>query len=153
MKPNERSSYTANCAQSFNSEALQMSQYYSQTFLSGQLLNTQEQNLLTNDADDHVSNDWWTTEDDENPEATNNENSAPIQANLQGRQQYIPLDVTHETEIGQNTEEWKLVMKKFASRKMYNDRLNDFIAYATGNPSELTLVQKLIRYFDLTSEQ
>ena len=55
------------CAQTFNIEALQMSQYYSQTFLSGQLLNTQEQNLLTNDADDHVSNDWWTPDDDKNP--------------------------------------------------------------------------------------
>ena len=130
-----------------------MSQYYSQTFLSGQLLNTQEQNLLTNDADDHFSNDWWTPDDDKNPEAINDENSAPIHANLQDQQQYIPLDVTHETEIGQNTEEWYLVMKRFASRKTYNERLNDFVEYATGNPSELTLVQKLIRYFDLKSEQ
>ena len=130
-----------------------MSQYYSQTFLSGQLLKTQEQNLLTDVADDHVSDDWWTTDDNDNPEAMNNENSAPIRANLQGQQHYIPLDVTHETEIGQNTMEWNLVMKKFASRKMYNDRLNDFIEYATGNPSELTLDQKLIRYFDLRSEQ
>lgn len=44
-------------------------------------------------------------------------------------------------------------MKNFKSKKQYIERLQDFVGYATENPSELTLIQKLVQYFDLRGSQ
>jgi hypothetical protein len=56
-------------------------------------------------------------------------------------------------EIGQNSEEWKDAMDKFPSAKMYQERLLDFVQYATDAPESFTLENSLCAYFKENSKK
>lgn len=106
---------------------------------------------------DEIESDWWAQTEvmGENwAEAEVNNENLPPEPNIQQvEKRFIPLDNEDTKEIGQNSEEWYEVMKGFKSKKMHMERLQDFVEYATENPSELTLIQKLVRYFDLRGSQ
>ena len=55
----------------------------------------------------------------------------------------LNLEANALVEIGQNSDEWKDAMNKFVSAKMYNERLLDFVAYATTAPTTFTLENSL----------
>ena len=120
----------------------------------GEITPSQNERLVNyaNEIDDFET-DWWaqTEEMGENwAEAeVNNENLPPTPNIQQVEIRFIPLDKNDTKEIGQNSAEWYEAMKNFKSKKQYMERLQDFAEYATENPSELTLIQKLLRYFDL----
>jgi hypothetical protein len=110
----------------------------------GAVTNSQHERLVNENDDDFVA-DWWAPAEAEEP----NENLAPTLNIPRLEGDFVDLEFDHPTEIGQNSREWHKVMKSFKSRKMYVDRLQDFVEYATVNPSDLTLIQKLCRYFEL----
>ena len=65
----------------------------------------------------------------------------------------LNLEANDLVEIGQNSDEWKDAMDKFVSAKMYNERLLDFVAYATTAPLTFTLENSLCAYFKCKSVQ
>ena len=56
-------------------------------------------------------------------------------------------------EIGQNSEEWKDAMDKFPSAKMYQERLLDFVQFATDAPDSFSLENCLCIYFKENSRK
>jgi hypothetical protein len=56
-------------------------------------------------------------------------------------------------EIGQNSEEWKDAMDKFPSAKMFQERLLDFVQFATDAPDSYTLENCLCSYFKENSRK
>ena len=86
-----------------------------------------------------LADDWW---DDLNKD---NEEKPKVEP---GPKVFVPLGSLIFGEEGQNSREWSDAMDSFGSRKLYEDRLNDFLEAARADHSESTLEMKLVKYFN-----
>jgi hypothetical protein len=68
------------------------------------------------------------------------------------KMEFIPLDSGIEGEEGQNCKEWSAAIDSLGSRKVYQDRMTDFLQYARNDNSERSLEMKLLTYFDDSSQ-
>ena len=104
------------------------------TPVQSQQLNTQDEIQRAVDDIDFLAGGFW---DDE---------ELPIEAAIQ--QKFVPLDCEVRGEEGQNSREWSEVLDDFGSRKLYQERLNDFLRFASLDCSSATLEIKLVNYFN-----
>lgn len=66
---------------------------------------------------------------------------------------FVPLDSDIRGEEGQNSKEWSEVLDDFGSRRVYQERLDDFLRFANNDFSSATLEMKLANYFNDAREQ
>lgn len=95
--------------------------------------NAEEENNRYDDSDD-----WWTleeppTEDRGNDHINDNEQDENEQKG--------------NVDIGQYNQAWIDIMENFASKKMYTERMDDFVTYVTEHQDDRTLEQTLQAYF------
>ena len=110
-------------------------EYNSQLLLS----NSQEARLAEGIEEGFLAAEWFNDfSENESETDDTNRNQAP----------FIAVDSGIEGEEGQNSEEWSNAMNSFGSRRVYNDRVRNFMAYAKNDASQITLEIKLIKYFD-----
>ena len=62
--------------------------------------------------------------------------------------EFVPLDSDVRGEEGQNSREWSEVLDDFGSRCLYQERLSDFLRFASLDYSSATLEMKLVNYFN-----
>ena len=110
-------------------------EYSSQT-----LLTSSQEELLAGGLDDGFLDAEWWLDFSGNEEETTDPNHL--------LQEYVPLGSTIPGEEGQNSREWHDAMDSFGSKRMYNDRVKHFMAYAFRDASEITLEMKLLKYFN-----
>ena len=94
-----------------------------------------------------LSGGFWDEEEEVVEEQPINEVRQPIQ------KQFVPLDANVRGEEGPNSEEWSEVLDDFGSRRVYQERLNDFLLFASLDYSSATLEMKLVKYFNDTKAQ
>ena len=104
------------------------------------ILSTSQEELLADGLDDGFLAGEWFNDFSGNESETEHAD--------QKQTQFIPLDSGIEGEEGQNSEEWSNAMDSFGSRRVYNDRIQNFMAYAKNEASQISLEMKLIKYFD-----
>ena len=110
-------------------------EYNSQLLLS----NSQEARLAEGIEEGFLAAEWFNDfSENESETDDTNRNQAP----------FIAVDSGIEGEEGQNSEEWSNAINSFGSRRVYNDRVRNFMAYAKNDASQITLEIKLIKYFD-----
>ena len=109
--------------------------YNSQLILS----NSQEALLADGLDDGFLATEWFNDFSGNESETDDaNQKMAP----------FVPMDSGIKGEEGQNSEEWSNAMDSFGSRRVYNDRIQNFMAYAKNDASQITLEMKLLKYFD-----
>ena len=106
---------------------------FSQAEMS-QGLTTQEEIRRAVDDIDFLAGGFWDEEDPPIIEAIQNE--------------FVPLDSDVRGEEGQNSREWSEVLDDFGSRRLYEERLSDFLRFALLDYSSATLEMKLVSYFN-----
>ena len=99
-----------------------------------QRLTTQEEIKRAVDDIDFLAGGFW---DEEDP---------PINEAIQ--KEFVPLDSDVRGEEGQNSKEWYEVLDDFGSRRLYQERLNDFLRFAELDYSSATLEMKLVNHFN-----
>jgi hypothetical protein len=107
---------------------------------STQLTSTQEEIMRAVEEFDFLSGGFWDEEEVE--EQPFNEVRQPIQ------KQFVPLDADVRGEEGQNSKEWSKVLDDFGSRRVYQERLDDFLLFASLDYSSATLDMKLVNCFN-----
>ena len=110
-------------------------EYNSQLILS----NSQEARLAEGIEEGFLAAEWFNDF---------SENESETDDTSRKQAPFIALDSGIEGEEGQNSEEWSNAMDSFGSRRVYNDRVQNFMAYAKNDASQITLEMKLIKYFD-----
>ena len=100
-------------------------EYHSQLILS----NSQEAQLANGLDDGFLDAEWFNDFSGEETE-TESTNKKPTP--------FIALNSGIEGEEGQNSEEWSNAMDSFGSRRIYNDRVQNFMAYAKNDASQVT---------------
>ena len=109
------------------------------------MLSDSQAELLKNVADfGFLSDDWW---DDMNNDLEEKPKVEPQPKD------FVPLGSLIWGEEGQNSREWSDAMDSFGSRKLYEDRLNDFLEAARADHSGSTLEMKLVNYFNNARSQ
>ena len=89
---------------------------------SQEMLSDSQAELLENVADfGFLADDWW---DDMNNDLEEKPKVEPL------AKDFVPLGSLIWGEEGQNGREWSDAMDSFGSRKLYEDRLNDFLEAA-----------------------
>ena len=112
---------------------------------SQEMLSDSQAELLENVADfGFLSDDWW---DDMNNDLEEKPKVEPQPKD------FVPLGSLIWGEEGQNSREWSDAMDSFGSRKLYEDRLNDFLEAARADHSGSTLEMKLLNYFNNARSQ
>ena len=106
---------------------------FSQTVMS-QRLSTQQEIQRAVEEIDFLGSGFWDEEED-----------LPIIEAVQ--KEFVPLDSDVRGEEGQNSREWSEVLDDFGSRRLYQDRLSDFLHFASMDYSSATLEMKLVNYF------
>jgi hypothetical protein len=113
--------------------------YNSQTMLSA----SQEKQLADGIEDGFLENDWFCDFSDNENDEREKENVP-----MAPKTEFVPLNSGIEGEEGQNSKEWSDAMDSFGSRKVYQDRMTDFLQHAQNDNSERSLEMKLVKYFD-----
>jgi integrase len=100
-----------------------------------QRLSTQEEIRRAVDEIDFLASGFWDEEE-----------NIPIQESI--LKQFVPLDSNIRGEEGQNSKEWSEVLDDFGSKRVYQERLSDFLHFASLDYSSATLEMKLVNYFN-----
>ena len=74
------------------------------------------------------------------------EREIPIQEST--LKEFVPLNTDVRGEEGQNSREWSEVLDDFGSKRLYQERLADFLHFASVDYSSATLEMKLVNYFN-----
>ena len=111
-----------------------MPNQYSQPGMS-QRLSTQQELRRAVDEMDFLADGFW-----------EEEGEIPIQESM--LKQFVPLDTDIRGEEGQNSREWSEVLDDFGSKRLYQERLADFLHFASVDYSSATLEMKLVNYFN-----
>ena len=111
-----------------------MPNQYSQPGMS-QRLSTQQELRRAVDETDFLADGFW-----------EEEGEIPIQESM--LKQFVPLDTDIRGEEGQNSRKWSEVLDDFGSKRVYEERLADFLHFASVDYSSATLEMKLVNYFN-----